>query len=93
MRALRIGGDDPDHEHEPPVSHANCGHSLSYRLEQAWMTCGRVMSLIAMALLWTENQIHMYLYGIVCLRSQLLLLFHVLANSGFQRLRPRSGPT
>lgn len=29
MGALRIDGDDLDHEHEPPVSYAMCGHDSS----------------------------------------------------------------
>ncbi|KAF2203863.1 MFS general substrate transporter [Delitschia confertaspora ATCC 74209] len=40
-----VGGDDLDHEHEPP------------------MTKRRLMSLIAMAFLWTGSQIPVYLFG------------------------------
>ena len=62
MGALRIDGDDLDHEHEPPVSYAACGRDLA-GTDLMQMTFKRAMSLIAMGLLWTGSQIPLYLWG------------------------------
>jgi hypothetical protein len=62
---LRIDGDDLDHEHEPKVL---LGLDPKYKLlvlTSMQMTVKRIMSLTAMALLWTGSQIPVYLYGML----------------------------
>lgn len=60
---LRIYGDGEDHDHEPPVSvHGEFIHYFS-RLTTRQMTKRRIMSLVAMAFLWTGSQIPVYILG------------------------------
>lgn len=60
---LRTYGDDEDHDHEPPVSPPRAIVSVT-ALMCNQMTIHRLMSLIAMAFLWTGSQIPVYLFGL-----------------------------
>ena len=61
---LRTYGDDEDHDHEPPVRQKPMFPFQSTRLTRvSQMTFKRMMSLIAMAFLWTGSQIPVYIFG------------------------------
>ena len=63
---LRTYGDNMDHDHEPPVSRPIqisiivCDLKAYSALQ---MTFRRIMSLVAMAFLWTGSQIPLYIFG------------------------------
>lgn len=64
---LRTYGDDEDHDIEPPVSISTaaldaslCGHPGA---DFSQMSFHRIMSLVAMAFLWTGSQIPVYIFG------------------------------
>lgn len=61
---LRTYGDDEDHDHEPPVRplpHTCVPNCFADALLQ--MSMHRLLSLVAMAFLWTASQIPLYLFG------------------------------
>ena len=70
---LRTYGDDGDHDHEPPVRSTSELPNQSRCSRYLQMTFKRIMSLIAMAFLWTGSQIPLYVFG-RCLRCRFRLL-------------------
>ncbi len=72
---LRTYGDDEDHDHEPPVRRSLC-HSSRTAANNRWveqMSFRRMMSLIAMAFLWTGSQIPVYIFGTNHLLSRCII--------------------
>lgn len=60
---LRTYGDDEDHDHEPSVRIDSISLSERALTRVKQMNFRRLMSLIAMAFLWTGSQIPLYLFG------------------------------
>ncbi len=60
---LRTYGDAEDHDHEPPVIEYNLSSFKGKANNPAQMSFARIMSLIAMAFLWTSSQIPVYIFG------------------------------